>query len=462
MEATPDIRSLIRALHAANAASGRRLVLFVAGGGMVGVAALLSEAGASASILEARAPYAREAVTATLGGTQLASYASRAAALELARAALSHARAILTAASEGGSGSGGGGDGPPLSGVGIGAAGALASVPTRRGEHRIALARADGHGESVVEIIFGHGARGRSEEEALAGAALVGFASSCGAAAGLNAASATQTGLVGFGAVEGDSIGTESHAPLLPPLEALLGVASRDAGTVGAGASVTHIVYAPNGSMTANTNIPTGALLLSGSFNPPHHGHRKLLAAAAARLSADRGGAAVWSAFELSAENVDKPPLTLTDVEQRVAWLRAGGEGAGAGAGARARATPSPLPHVLVTRAPLFSQKAALFPGASFAMGYDTAARLVEPHYYVGGLVGMTAALARLRDTGSRVYVAGRVAPGAGFLTLEKDLLPRVPKSLWSLFEQVPEEECRADISSSLIRQEASKTASEN
>ena len=300
-------------------------------------------------------------------------------------------------------------------------------------------------------------------------------------------------GLLKFGDAEGDCLTNEETAVLTPPLTSLLMRSSvnemrkdgddddnndtnmRD--IVGSGPLVTHILYdsesddgsgsgGGNGTkrVMRNANLPKGALLLSGSFNPPHAGHRLLLQAAAARLSADRGGVKVWSAFELSAENVDKPTLTAADVEQRVAWLQ-GGEGgdnssssstgsssSGGGPGAHLTSPSSSTP-VIVTRAPLFAQKATLFPGTSFAMGFDTAARLVESRYYIGGTNGMITALARLRDTGTRVYVAGRrIAPGLGFLTLKKDLLPKIPTSLWSLFEEISEEECRADVSSSEIR----------
>lgn len=37
---------------------------------------------------------------------------------------------------------------------------------------------------------------------------------------------------------------------------------------------------------------------------------------------------------------------------------------------------------VVVSRAPLFTHKAALLPGSRFVVGYDTAVRLVLPKYY--------------------------------------------------------------------------------
>ena len=44
-------------------------------------------------------------------------------------------------------------------------------------------------------------------------------------------------------------------------------------------------------------------------------------------------------------------------------------------------------PRLWLTRAPLYSQKAELMPGATFVLGHDTAVRLLNPAYY-GGKAG--------------------------------------------------------------------------
>lgn len=60
-------------------------------------------------------------------------------------------------------------------------------------------------------------------------------------------------------------------------------------------------------------------------------------------------------------------------------------------------------------QAPLYSDKAALFPHSVFAVGHDTAVRLVQPRYY-GGDDGMLLSMAALHGAGCRVLVGGRVA----------------------------------------------------
>ncbi|MEI6181471.1 MAG: hypothetical protein WCP31_12000, partial [Chloroflexales bacterium] len=104
--------------------------------------------------------------------------------------------------------------------------------------------------------------------------------------------------------------------------------------------------------------------------------------------------------------------------------------------------------HTLVlSRAPLFVQKAALFPGRAFVLGYDTATRLVAPRYY-GGEAGMLAALATLRQAGCRFLVAGRLAEGR-FATLA-DLT--LPAGYAAMFTAIPETRFREDISSTELR----------
>lgn len=166
-----------------------------------------------------------------------------------------------------------------------------------------------------------------------------------------------------------------------------------------------------------------GAIYLPGSFNPLHEGHTGLLEEAAKVLSNCRseghdatGGGCTppWSAtdgsdaglaqpnaglpneivasassvlvppplayFELSVANADKGTIDRAEVLKRIAQFTS---------------AKAPL---MLTREPLFARKAAVLrtsgagegvPGPAFAVGYDTAIRLVNPKYYDGKMDNM-------------------------------------------------------------------------
>ena len=180
-----------------------------------------------------------------------------------------------------------------------------------------------------------------------------------------------------------------------------------------------YVVVAPDGSIS--DDAPQPQALLSGSFNPLHAGHERLAQAASLVL-----GRPVL--FELPILNADKPPLDYTTIERRLDQF----------------AFRAP---VVLSRAPLFVEKARVFPGCTFVLGYDTAARLIESHYYGAGK-GRDGPSAAIRATGCRFLVAGRLRDGT-FLTMRD--LP-IPASIADLFLELPEEVFRVDLSSTAIR----------
>jgi hypothetical protein len=175
---------------------------------------------------------------------------------------------------------------------------------------------------------------------------------------------------------------------------------------------------------------PTPAVLLPGSFNPLHHGHRGM-AAAAARIVGKP------AAFEISAVNVEKPPLDEAEVRRRMAqfaWL-------------------APL---WLTRAPTFVEKARLFPGGVFLVGVDTAVRIVHPKFYGDSVETMHAALDEIRRLGTRFLVVGRLLEGR-FVELAQ---AAIPGEFRDLFTAVPPEAFREDVSSTELRAKESKGSS--
>ena len=120
---------------------------------------------------------------------------------------------------------------------------------------------------------------------------------------------------------------------------------------------VRWVVRRPDGRLEPEGEVPP--VLLPGSFNPLHVGHREMMETAV-RAAGGLHPEPVEGAFELSVTNVDKPPLEKGDILRRLAQF-------------------GPEDMVVLTRAETFQKKAALFPGRTFVQGWDTTVRLVAP-----------------------------------------------------------------------------------
>lgn len=171
---------------------------------------------------------------------------------------------------------------------------------------------------------------------------------------------------------------------------------------------------------------PPASLILSGAFNPLHDGHLGLAKAAQSMLKQPL-------AFELAAHNVDKAPLAPAEVLERMAQF----------AGRW---------NVVASYAGTFLEKARLFPESTFLVGYDTAARIVQPRYYGDSQESMCAALEEIRQQGCRFLVAGRKGDDGQFHPAPTLV---VPSGFESLFQ--PLTGFRHDISSTELRKRGAR-----
>lgn len=283
-------------------------------------------------------------------------------------------------------------DATPESWLGVGCTASLATDRPKRGEHRAFVAVQTATRTLVVSLGFEKGRRTRAEEEAAVAHAVV---AALAHAAGVHTLDLERTP---------PGISARSEEALAPPDWTGLLAASRR--------------IAPQAGSPSPGESPV--CLFPGSFNPFHAGHAQI-----ASLAATRTGRPV--VCELSVTNVDKPPLDFLDVRRRLDGL-----------------VGRP---VWLTAAPTFVEKAALAPGAVFAVGADTLRRIAEGRYYAND-AARDAAFAEIGRLGCRFLVFGRERDGR-FEGLD-DL--DVPGALRALCDAVGEGDFRVDVSSTTLR----------
>lgn len=128
-------------------------------------------------------------------------------------------------------------------------------------------------------------------------------------------------------------------------------------------------------------------LVFPGSFDPCHRNHVLM-----ARLASEKLGEPVH--FEISLTNVDKPPIDFISLNQRLDSLRI-------------HKNENFMGGICLTNAPLFLQKADLFPDSTFIIGADTFNRLFDAKYY-GGTVNIPAILKHFKEKNIRFLVFHR------------------------------------------------------
>ncbi len=381
--------ALVELLHA----GPTRLVYEFAGAGVSALALLHAAGGSSRTLLEATDRYAARSLAEGVGGRPETAVAAD-VAVTLAVRARARARHLA-------------GSGESVAGIGVTAT--IATDRAKRGEHRAWAAAADGLGVRLVGLTLRKGARSREGEERLVGRlALRLMAEAKGVLRELT-----------LDLLEGEVLDVGLRPG--PELADFAAGGRRMLAIDALGHCVDALPWAAAGASGTDALGSTGGAVVSGAFHPLHDGHLGLAGAAQRHL-----GRPV--AFELAMANADKPDVDLAEVHRRAAQFAGHG----------------PL---ILTRAALFDEKAALLPDTVFVLGADTAARVLEERFYPSP-GGLDASMDALRAAGGRFLVAGRRS-AAGFLTLG-DLA--VPQRHADLFEALPASAFRADVSSTEIR----------
>ena len=373
-----EIRQLVQAIHD----SPPRIVQVTAGAGTQALSDLLGVAGATRTLLEALVPYSQASFDDFLGQAPPQYVAARTANLMAGRA-YTRARWLET---------------ENVPSVGLACTATIVTDRPKRGEHRAHIATWQPTCLNHYTIYLEKGARDRTGEEDVVSRIM------------LNALA--------------QAMGLEMRLPI--PLTANDHLTTETSDFKATAVQLTqhdipYFCVMEDGRI--HTNHVNPPALLAGAFNPLHDGHIDLRNLASKLL-----GEPV--AFECTAVNVDKPPLTPETITQRIAQF--------------AGRYP-----VYVTTAPTYIEKARLFPNTVFVVGYDTAERILMPRYYHNSYQNMLDALAEIRDLGCSFLVAGR-ADKRGFFHDCRDLA--IPAGFETLFRGIPPEKFRRDISSTYLR----------
>jgi len=388
---------LIRAIHQA----GHPTVIVVTGGGASAISELLAVPGASRTILEARVPYAQEALWEWLG-RKPDQACDEQTALAMASVACQRGQYLLEKQSQSSSGSLQSHpqttDGELRQPIGLSCTASLASDRPKRGDHRLFVAVQTPRQTVSGSLTLNKGVRSRQEEETLTSQILVRLLA------------------------KAEGIETGSDVSLLPGEEIKWNRLQADPELAAVWKAQAPLLWSdPDGAYTHQPPFEVRGVLC-GAFDPLHRGHEELRHVAEKLL----GGPV---AYEMSITNVDKPPLDFLTIDRR-----------------RKQFTETPL---VLTNAPRYLNKAAVLPGMTFVIGSDTAERLLNAKYDGGTQQALNHVLEEIRTAGCRFLVACRNVRG---IPLALSDLP-VPDQFRDLFREIPENEFRVDLSSTEVRQ---------
>ena len=381
-----EVKQLVEQIHKTD----HKVVLVTTGVGTMAQAWLFGVAGASRTMLEAHVPYSKQSFI-DLIGREPKKYVSGKAARLLAGYALNRAAQLAGSVQY-----------PLVSTIpllGVSCSGAISTDRPKKGLHHAYISIWMEHEIREIYIQLDKDGRTRSEEEEIVSRLILNaVAEGCGIST-----------LLDVDLNDNDVRETKSWkvGRLVKQLLAQ---------------EIQYVGVYDHGQVKSKGLNPQA--LLPGSFNPLHFGHRELANVASKILGHP-------IAFELSAFNVDKPPLESHTILKRLTQF----------------AGHYPI---YVTNAPTFLEKARLFPNTTFVIGYDTAERVPNPKYYNNSRADMLSALSEILDLGCRFLVAGRTGKDGVYLSADR-LVP--PPGYEALFESIPDEMFREDISSSEIRQ---------
>ncbi|MDI9395436.1 MAG: hypothetical protein QM426_08505 [Euryarchaeota archaeon] len=341
-----------------------RVVLAITGGGAEIIGELLRHGRGSATVLDALVPYSTDAMDRFLG-RRPEKYCSEKTARLMAMVA--YQRALELSKSSDGTA------GPDV--IGIGATCKLRAANEREGrkhEIHVAIQSACKTGVCTLELTAD---RTREEEEKIATLLIFNMlARHCGVQEidlpdGIGIPEGRGTG-IWTGEGEREKL-IEKYALVSRVLGDLLKQSSRSQNSSYKNLGIAKINFnkasAPKEIKPEEIKLAKPEkikILFSGSFDPCHKNHIFMAECASKKYNAPVH-------FEISLTNVDKPPIDFISLNQRLESLQKYKD-------------KDFMGGIFLTNAPLFLQKADLFPNSTFIIGADTFNRLFDAKYYDG------------------------------------------------------------------------------
>ncbi|KAJ8769833.1 hypothetical protein K2173_008241 [Erythroxylum novogranatense] len=263
------VRVLVEAVHS----TPLQAVLYLSGGASKALGWLMSVPGATNTILESVIPYSRVSMIQLLDKVPT-HYCSEQTAEELALLAYNRALKLSN---------------PGVPVLGVGFTGSLASSRPKFGDHRFHLSTRTSNRLWVSTVTLSKGLRTRDQEDTLSSHILL--------KAIANACKVPVSSVSDLSETEMQDE-YEKQFNEDQQLEQLLN-----------GEICFKIYPFPSDAKTSNEERK---IILSGAFNPLHDGHLKLLEVAVSVCGAG------YPCFELSAVNADKPPLSVSEIKDRI------------------------------------------------------------------------------------------------------------------------------------------------
>lgn len=324
-----EIKELVRQIHS----SGYKFVLAVTGGGTEAIGELLRYGGGSSTLLEAVVPYSQQALD-TFTGRKPEKYASARTSRTMAMAAFQKAMLLQEPGKK-----------EFQHDLGIGVTCTLAKPGERKKrQHEFHMAVQSLRKTTTYSILFSE-RRSREQEESLVSRLIINMI-------GLTCdVDVTITdGTTGLSSKESPQIRTVQTTEAISNM------------LLYRNNNLNFIPTCINITEQVKRTQHSHEVIFSGSFDPCHSKHVEM-----ARIAAKKYGVPVH--FEISLTNVDKPPMDYISLDDRIASIKA-------------CYNPDFMGDIFVTNAPLFAEKANIFPDSTFIIGADTMERLFNTKYY--------------------------------------------------------------------------------